>query len=134
MDKKKFAMYYGLGGSFGGARFGGIVEAFTEKEAEHYAYMEAVEEYESYGGCHGLTSWEECKCEVAELYHNGEYDAVQDYEVDDYYREEIEGWIIWYVEEIHEGDYLDEDGFIVSTIDECNDYEYNDDDADRYCE
>lgn len=131
----KFAIYYGLGGGFGGPRYGGIIEAKDEAEADHYAYMEAVEEYESYGGCHGLTSWEECKSEVAELYHNGEMDYVTDSEVDDYYREEIESWIIWYVKELRKDDWVDEEGFIVSVIDDCeDDNNYNDDDADCYCE
>ena len=47
----RFKIYAGLSGGFGGAHYCGVYECKDEREAEMYAREQAVEEYESYGGC-----------------------------------------------------------------------------------
>ena len=89
----KFKIFAGLGGGFGGARFVGIEEHESRSEASKNAYEYAVEEYESYGGLHGLRTREEVM----------EEDEIEDEDIgDEAYREEIEGWIEYYVEEVSE--------------------------------
>lgn len=91
----KYNIYAGLGGGFGGANYCTTEEFATLEEAEQYAYQQAVDEYESYEGMHGLRSWEEVKedyCEEfnveEEDFHNGDYSAI-----DEEYQQEVEGWI-----------------------------------------
>ena len=68
----RYKIYAGLGGGFGGATSQGVFEYDSLREAEEDAYNLAVEAYESYGGLHGLTNWDECK---QELYDNGDITA-----------------------------------------------------------
>lgn len=94
----KYKLYAGLSGGFGGANYQGIYEFNSEDEATHAAYELAVEEYESYEGCHGIASWADCK---EDCYDSGwiTEDMTEDEiseMVDDQYRESIEGWIEYY--------------------------------------
>lgn len=91
----KFRLYAGLGGGFGGARYQGTFECADPKSADKYAYNLAWEEYESYGGSHGLFSWEDCYDALKE----DDYPRIpSDDEVNDYYTSEVEDWIEWYAE------------------------------------
>lgn len=90
----KYKIYAGLGGGFGGANYQGTHEFATENEACNYAYNLAVEEYQSYEGCHGILSWDDCREDLL--------DFDPDIEIDDgdvfcRYQEEIEAWIQYYV-------------------------------------
>lgn len=121
----KFKVYAGLGGGFGGAHFHCIVTAKSEDEAMMMARELAIEEYESYGGYHGLYTWDSMKETIAEDSYDGDIDAVSDDEVDCAYQEDIESWISYYVKEVPDSfpDDWDED-----------DDDFNDDDSDCYCE
>ena len=65
----RYKIYAGLGGGFGSATSQGVFEYDSMQEAEEDAYNLAIEAYESYGGLHGLTTWDECR---QELYDNGD--------------------------------------------------------------
>ena len=93
---KKFNIYAGLGGNFGGAEFIEIIEAKDKQEAENYARQCAIESYESYEGCHGILSRDDVFEDLLESF--GEEPSEKDVELR--YLEEIENWIIYYVEEI----------------------------------
>jgi hypothetical protein len=90
----KYRIYAGLSGSFGGAVYQGTFDCPSQEEANWKAYDIAVEEYESYGGSHGLMDREAC---YEDLLDSGWLDGKSNEEidnlVDDRYREEIEGWI-----------------------------------------
>lgn len=58
-------------------------------EALEEAYALAVEEYQSYEGCHGIMSWDDCREDLI--------DSGFDYD-DDRYQEELESWLSYYVE------------------------------------
>ena len=62
----KFKIYAGLSGGFGGAQYHGTYEFTDAQEADRYAYELALEEYESYAGCHGLSSWYDVREELIE--------------------------------------------------------------------
>lgn len=89
-----YDIYAGLSGGFGGATFQVTEEYIDEDSATEAAYEIAVEIYQSYEGMHGILCWEECK-EILEE----EWGEVTDEDVDDYYREEVEGWIEYYAVE-----------------------------------
>ena len=105
---KKFKIYYGLGGGFGGAKFSHIEECRDKYEAEEIACELAWEEYESYSGCHGLTSEDEIR-ENLEDYGLDETATEQD--IHEAYQEEVESWISYHVEE-WDGRPVDEDGIV----------------------
>lgn len=104
----EFKIYYGLGGGFGGAKFSHIEECKTRAEAEEIAYQLAIEEYESYGGYHGLTSQEEI-CENLEDF--GLEEDATDEDIWEAYMEEVNSWISYHVEE-WDGRPVDEDGIV----------------------
>lgn len=85
----KYNIYAGLSGSFGGATYQGALEG-SEDEAERTAWEYAIEEYESYGGMHGLLTWDD----VAEENELNPREDIE--EIDDLYMEEIESWIEYY--------------------------------------
>ena len=58
-------------------------------EALEEARALAVEEYQSYEGCHGVMSWDDCREDLI--------DSGFDYD-DDHYQEEVESWLSYYVE------------------------------------
>ena len=91
-----YDIYAGLGGGFGGATFQ-VTEEHQDKDwATKAAYDLAVEIYQSYEGMHGILCWDECKEILKEEYGESE---ITDEDVDDYYREEVEGWIEYYTVE-----------------------------------
>lgn len=95
----QFKVYAGLGGGFGGAKYIETVEAANEEEAANIAYEYAVEEYESYEGLHGLTSY-------GDIVDNPEkYGLDEDYCQDEEYlweayEEERSTWLDYYVKEV----------------------------------
>lgn len=93
----KFEIFAGLSGGFGGAQSHGIYEYENEAEAVKDAYQLAVEDYESYGGSHGLMDWDMCKEDLIESF--GE--DVTDEDVSMHYQEEMESWLSYYAVEIH---------------------------------
>ena len=90
----KYDLYAGLGGRFGGANliFKGV-EYDNKEEATKAAYEYAVEEYQSYEGYHGLTSYNDIK-ENPEDYGLDEDPEAED--IDEVYIEEVESWIEYY--------------------------------------
>ena len=100
----KYNLYAGLSGGFGGATYMGTYEFDTIEEASNEAYLLACEVYESYEGCHGIMSWEECE---AELLENGEDFDEED--VNLYYMEEKESWLSYYAVPADEDDNVERD-------------------------
>ena len=100
---RKFKLYAGLGGSFGGATLQGIYEYRNAREAEQAAYQLAVEEYESYGGMHGLLDYNDC---YEDLKESNMFDAIDENEIDDmvtaHYFAYMESWLEYYIEEVTE--------------------------------
>lgn len=97
MKLQKYDLYTGMGGGFGGARYNGTYEYSSEEEALQDAYNLAVEEYQSYEGSHGILSWEDCREDLIDSYD----EIPDDEDVDLYYTEQVEGWIVYYVK-IHD--------------------------------
>jgi hypothetical protein len=103
-----FEIYAGLGGGFNSVRYCTTIEA-SEDEAMQYAYEEALIEYESYEGFHGLKSWSDCYEEVLEEFSaelgldecddSIDFDEIER-EADEIYNAERESWIEYYVEEV----------------------------------
>ena len=62
----KFKIYAGLSGGFGGAHYHCTDEFIDHADAERYARELAMEEYESYGGYHGLYTWDSMRQEIAD--------------------------------------------------------------------
>lgn len=121
-----FKIYAGLSGGFGGAQYHGTYEYADKQEAERDAYNLAWEEYESYGGYHGLYTWDSMREEIANEYYDGDIDAVPEEDVNDAYNEEVEGWLSYKAVEITpEIDCDDEDD---------DEYDYDDDDAECFCD
>lgn len=103
---QKFNIYAGLGGSFGGASYQGTGDFKSLVDAENEAYQLAVEEYESYSGCHGLLSWGDVADENGLDYNE---DSA---EIDELYIEEMESWLDYYAVLADEDeDTLEEDRF-----------------------
>lgn len=121
----KFKIYSGLSGGFGGARFCGVYDCADEHEAEEIAREEAMQEYESYGGYHGLYTWDSMRQEIADTEYGGDIEQVDPEDVDIAMTEEVEGWLSYRIVPVGDdfpGDWTEED-----------DDNY-DDDADCYCE
>jgi hypothetical protein len=85
-EKKKWKIYAGLAGGFGGANF---IRTFTgtQEQAEKEAYYAAIEEYESYEGLHGLRTVDEIM----------EEDGLEYDEAMEVYNDERESWLDYYV-------------------------------------
>ena len=122
----KFKIYAGLSGGFGGARYCGVYECADRDEAETYAREQAVEEYESYGGYHGLYTWDSMRQEIADDEYDGDIEQVDPEDVDMRLMEEVEGWLTYKVIPV-------QDDFPLDWSEEDDD-DYNDDDPDCYCE
>lgn len=122
----KFKIYVGLSGGFGGAHFCEVYECGSQAEAETYAREQAVEEYESYGGYHGLYTWDSMRQEIADDEYNGDIEQVDPEDVDMRMMEEVEGWLTYKVIPVQDNFPLD--------WSEDDDDNYNDDDSDCYCE
>ena len=122
----KFKIYAGLSGGFGGARYCGVYECADKDEAETYAREQAVEEYESYGGYHGLYTWDSMRQEIADEEYDGDIEQVDPEDVDMRLMEEVEGWLTYKIIPVQDDfplDWSEEDD------DNCDD-----DDPDCYCE
>ena len=103
---QKYNIYAGLGGGFGGASYQGTGDFKSLADAENEAYQLAVEEYESYSGCHGLLSWGDVADE------NGLDYTEDSAEIDELYIEEMESWLDYYAVLADEDeDTLEEDRF-----------------------
>lgn len=90
-----FKIYAGLGGGFGGANYHGTYEYSNIDEALNYAYNLALEEYQSYEGCHGILSYEDVEADLRDSDFIGDdmsYDEIKDC-VRCHYIEEVESWI-----------------------------------------
>ena len=92
-DMKKYRLYSGLGGGFGGAVYQETVECATQEEANDAAYELACQDYESYAGTNGIRDFaeimeeEDCSEEEAEQIYNDDRDSWIEY----WAEEEIEG-------------------------------------------
>ena len=125
---RKFKVWAGLGGGFGGAEYQGIYEYRNEDDALNAAYRMAFEDYESYGGMHGLLDYEGV---YEDLKESGWFeDTIDENEIDDMvtnkYIEYADSWLDYRVEEVED---LSND--LGPDIDHDT---YNDDNADCYCE
>jgi hypothetical protein len=87
---KKYAIYYGLGGGFGGARFSHIESFYNYDSAMDYAYEYALEEYINYTGLHGLRSYEEIM----------EEEGVDQFDAEEIMLQDAESWLDYYVKEV----------------------------------
>ena len=95
---KKYNIYAGLGGGFGGARLVAEAEEFeNEAAAVNYAYECALEEYQSYEGYHGIVSYGDI-LDYPKDY--GLEDGFTEEDVQEIYQEEVESWISYYVKEV----------------------------------
>lgn len=80
--KNFYVIGWGLGGSFGGINKYEVIIAYSEDDAEKWAYENAKDEYEQYSNC-GLRTFEEI-IEDEELSEN---------DAELVYIEEVEDWI-----------------------------------------
>jgi hypothetical protein len=123
----KFKIYAGLSGGFGGAHFCEVYECGSQAEAETYAREVAIEEYESYGGYHGLYTWDSMRQEIADDEYDGDIEAVNPEDVDMRMIEEVEGWLTYNVVPV-------QDDFPFEWSEEDDDDYVDDDDADCFFE
>lgn len=79
-------------GSCNSATFIRTDEFENEEEAMEAAYQEAVADYQTYEGYHGLLDREQCREDLLDSFG---YATEED--VDDYYQEQVESWIEYYV-------------------------------------
>ena len=96
-----FDIYAGLGGSFGGAEYRETMEFNDLHDTEIYAYNLARDEYEQYEGLHGIKSWGDIADEMGFDPEN-ELSQEMEEEISDYYMEEVEQWIDYYVVPVEE--------------------------------
>lgn len=82
-----YKIYSGLAGGFGGATLRCVENFDTVEEAEDFAYECACEEYDSMAGLHGLRSLQDIMEEEG---------ATED-EAEEYYNEDRESWLDYYV-------------------------------------
>ena len=122
----KFKIYAGLSGGFGGAHFCEVYECGSQAEAEIYAREVAIEEYEYYGGYHGLYTWDSMRQEIADDEYDGDIEQVDLEDVDMRMMEEVEGWLTYKVIPVQDNFPLD--------WSEDDDDNYHNDDSDCYCE
>ena len=123
-----FKIYHGMGGGFGGAQYDYTGEFEDREEAMEEARRLAVEDYESFEGCHGIMDLDDCRRallidagvdEDAIDDYSGDFETLmEEYDVSDedaaeMYEEEIESWI----------------SFRVVPADGADDTEEEDDDA-----
>ena len=94
-EAKEYNIYAGLGGGFGGAKYQYTGLYDNEDDAFIDAYTAASEEYESYGGYHGLLTYEEA-LETAMNDNPGKSEEeLQEY-IDELFEEDKENWIEYY--------------------------------------
>ena len=56
-----FKIYHGMGGGFGGAQYDYTGEFEDREEAMEEARRLAIEDYESFEGCHGIMDMDDCR-------------------------------------------------------------------------
>jgi hypothetical protein len=101
-----YLVAYGLGGGFGGAQHYYIAKFSDIDDAYDEARQNAIEEYERYGGMHGLYDLEtlaelngiDPDSEEAEEDYNDQMDSWLDYCIEEVYNKDN----IWYLTETHE--------------------------------
>ena len=86
-----------------------------------------MQEYESYGGYHGLYTWDSMRQEIADNEYDGDIEQVDPDDVDMRMMEEVEGWLTYRVVPVH-------DNFPLDWSEEDDDNCEDDDDPDCYCE
>lgn len=94
----KYRIYAGLNGGFGGMVYQGTEEIESQQEATWRAYDIAWEEYESYGGNHGLLDRDAVYDNLLEsemIDPHSQSAAEIDQIVDDAYREQVESLIVY---------------------------------------
>lgn len=95
----KYAIFARLSGGFGGAIFQYVDDFDSEDEALGAAHDKAVEEYESYEGCHGIMDLEDVRDGLRESFGEEPDEDV----IMERYIEEVESWIDYRVEKYEEG-------------------------------
>jgi hypothetical protein len=98
---KRFKVFAGIGGGFGGGTFRGVEEHTDQSNACVSAYNLAIEEYDDMAGLHGLRS-------IEDIMEEEDIDDRED--AQEMYNEERESWMDYYVEEVRDGVEVDEDG------------------------
>lgn len=91
-----FKIYAGLAGDFGGATYYKTEEYDSVHEAEVDAYELAVAEYESYEGSHGIISRDDIRENLDDY---GLESGASEAEIEEVYKEEVESWIDYWIEE-----------------------------------
>jgi len=89
-----FRIKYAIAGGFGGldnADWETLEWCNNIKDAYNYAEECAKDLYESYGGMHGLESWEDIR---------EEYPDYDEKDIDDLYNEAMDSWIEYVAEEL----------------------------------
>ncbi len=90
----KYKIFHGLGGGFGGAQYQyTTTEDMTEDWAMREAEEGAKEEYDSYGGMHGLETIESIMEEDEDMSYKDAEQAMN---------EAYESWIDYHIEEVTE--------------------------------
>ena len=120
----KYRLYAGLSSNL---VYQGTEEFKSYQEAEWRAYDIAWEEYESYGGNHGLLDRDAVYDDLLEsemIDPHSQSEEEIDRIVDDAYREQVESWIRYKAVLVSDS----------NSSDWGEDEEYDDDDADCYCE
>ena len=94
---RRFKLYAGMTGGFGGQEFQGIYEAPDQETAEKVAYELAVEQYQSYEGYHGIMDFEECYDDCKESgWITDDMDSVKVHEiVSEHYLNQIDSWVAY---------------------------------------
>lgn len=93
-----YRIYAGLGGGFGGPSEADVREFEDYDEAMEYAREQAIEEYQSYEGFHGVFDRDDVRQDLRSSF--GEEPSDDDVEM--HYWEEVESWITYEVEEVEE--------------------------------
>lgn len=91
-----FKIYAGLAGGFGGGTYCKTEEYDSDYEAEADAYELAVAEYESYEGSHGIISRDDIRENLDDY---GLESGASEAEIEEVYKEEVESWIDYWIEE-----------------------------------
>lgn len=101
----EFKIYAGLNGGFGGADYCYTAEFDNIDQAEQAAYEEAIQEYEMNIGFMGILSYEDLKKELEKEF----LEELSEDEAREYYLEERDAWIEYYVEEVNNKDEEEEE-------------------------
>lgn len=91
-----FKIYAGLSGGFGGAVCCKTEEYDSRDEAEMDAYNLAVADYESYEGSHGIISRDDIRENLDDY---GLESGASEAKIEEAYKEEIESWVDYWIEE-----------------------------------